>query len=356
MELRRAVVGLAIGVALGALPSAASAAKVGESDGALRYTAGRGETNWLEISLTDAGKYTVHDSGGFHRPDVSPEFGPGCRKEGSKVICDSAGVDRIVVTLGNRDDRFSPASDLPVPYEYSGGSGFDTGEYLQSDSPVTVSADRRPNDGVARRDNVHRDVEGLFGSRAADKLRGSRRGSDLLGDLGADILIGARGDDHIAAARVEDSGTDSGLLRSQGHDTIRCGAGQDSVLADLHDQVARDCEVVGRPHCQPDSPSPNASCTVGIRYLGSDGADRIRPDRFVNKMFAYGHGGDDRIFSAGGNAELHGEGGDDVIRSQDGDHYYPDEIHCGTGDDVVHADAWDDVARDCETVHRAASG
>jgi Ca2+-binding RTX toxin-like protein len=271
------------------------------------------------------------------------------------VICDSAGVDRIAVALGNRDDRFRPLADLPVPFEYSGGDGFDTIEYSQTDHPVTISADGRADDGAAGLDSVHRDVEGLRGSRSADTLRGSRRGSDLFGDLGADMLIGGRGGDHIAGGRIEDVGTDSGVLRPQGHDTIRCGAGQDSVLADRHDQVARDCEVVARPYCQPASPSPDAYCTLGIRYLGSNGADRIRPDPFVDKMFAYGRGGDDRISSVGGNSELHGEAGDDVIRARDSNSYYPDEIHCGTGHDVAYADAWDDVATDCETVHRAAA-
>lgn len=348
------VAGLAIGVVvLGAVPAAASGARVGESDGALRYTAGRGETNWLEISLTDAGEYRVYDGGGFDLPGVPTEAGSGCRKEGSDVICASTGVGRIVVTLGNGADRFMPADDLPVPFEYSGGGGLDSIEYSRTKHPVTISADRRADDGPLGRDNVHRDVETLRGSRSADTLRGSRRGSDLLGDTGADTLIGGRSDDHIAGGMIESVGTDSGVLRPQGHDTIRCGAGRDSVLADRHDEVAGDCEVVGRPYCKPVSDSPNAGCSGGYRYLGSRGADSIRPDPSVDKMFAYGRGGNDRISSVRGSGDLHGEGGGDVIRAQDGDHYYPDTIHCGTGQDVAYADAWDTVARDCETVHRA---
>ncbi|HKP88562.1 MAG TPA: hypothetical protein VJT75_01185 [Thermoleophilaceae bacterium] len=353
--MHRALAGLALAGALGAVPGAASGATVGESAGALRYSAGSGETNWLEISLTDAGDYRLYDGGGFDLPGVPTDVGPGCRREGSDVICDSDGVDRIRVTLRNGADRLIPAADLPAPFEYSGGGGVDSIEYSRSGEPVAISANRRADDGAARRDNVHRDVEELRGSRAADTLRGSRRGSDLFGDLGADTLIGGRGGDHIAGGRIEDSGTDSGVLRSQGHDTIRCGAGSDSVLADRHDQVARDCEVVGRPYCQPDSEAPAASCSPGYRYLGSDGADRIRPDRFVTKVFAYGHGGDDVMYSGTGGAELHGEGGGDVMRAQDGQQYYPDAIECGKGDDVVYADPWDSVAKDCETVHRPAA-
>jgi hypothetical protein len=347
--------GLAVAVALGAVPSVASGATVGESDGALRYSAGRGETNWLEISLTDAGDYRLYDGGGFDLPGVPTDVGPGCRREGSDVICDSDGVDRIRVTLRDGADRLIPAGDLPAPFEYSGGGGVDSIEYSRSGQAVAISANRQADDGAAGRDNVHRDVEELRGSLAADTLRGSPRGSDLFGDLGADELIGGRDDDHIAGGRIEDSGTDSGLLRPQGHDTIRCGAGSDSVLADRHDHVAHDCEVVGRPYCQPDSEAPDASCSSGYRYLGSDGADRIRPDRFVTKVFAYGRGGGDRMFSGTGGAQLHGEGGGDVIRARDAHHDYPDTIHCGRGHDVVYADPWDTVARNCETVHRAAA-
>jgi RTX calcium-binding nonapeptide repeat (4 copies) len=355
MRMHGALAGLAVALALGAVPSMASGATVGESDGALRYSAGPGETNWLEISLTDAGDYRLYDGGGFDLPGVPTDVGPGCRREGSDVICDSEGVDRIGVTLRDGADRLIPAADLPAPFEYSGGAGVDSIEYSRSDRAVEISANRQADDGAAGRDNVHRDVEELRGSRAADTLRGSPRGSDLFGDLGADELIGGPGNDHIAGGRIEDSGTDSGLLLPQGHDTIRCGAGSDSVLADRGDHVAHDCEVVGKPYCQPDSRAPDAGCTGGYRYLGSDGADRIRPDRFATKVFAYGRGGGDRMFGGTGSDQLHGEGGDDVMRARDERHDYPDTIRCGTGHDVVYADPWDTVARNCETVHRAAA-
>jgi hypothetical protein len=355
MRARGVVAGLAAVVALGAVPSLASGATVGEGDGALRYSAGPGEINWLEISLTDAGEYRLHDSGGFGHADVRADLGPGCRRDGHDAICDPDSVDRIRVTLRDEADRLFPATDLPAPFEYSGGGAVDSIEYTNTDHAVTISANREADDGVAGHDNVHRDVENQRGSRAADTLRGSPRGSDLFGDLGADTLIGTSGGDHIAGGLIEDVGTDSGELYPQGHDTIRCGTGSDSVLADRHDTVARDCEVVGRPYCQPYSDDPDSGCTGGYRYLGSDRADRIRPDPLVFAVFAYGRGGDDRIFGTTGSDQLHGEGGGDVIRAKDGDHDDPDTIHCGTGNDVVYADSWDTVAGDCETVHRPAA-
>lgn len=355
MGLSARVVGIAVAAAFAAAPGAAPGATVRESDGALRYSAGRGEANWLEISLTDAGEYRLYDGGGFDLPGVPTDVGAGCRRDDTNVICDPDGVDRIRVTLRDGADRLSPLARLPVPFEYSGGGGLDSIEYWHTNDAVKISADREADDGVAGHDNVHRDVERMLGSRSADVLRGSPRGSDLIGDLGADTLVGGRGDDHIAGGRIEDSGTDSGELLTQGHDTIRCGAGSDSVLADSHDSVAHDCEVVGRPYCQFHNHDPDSYCTLGYRYLGSDGPDPIRPDQYTTKVFSYGHGGDDRLFSEDGNTQLHGERGDDVFRAQDGNHYLPDEISCGPGRDVVYADAWDEVARNCETVHRGVA-
>jgi hypothetical protein len=73
----------------------------------------------------------------------------------------------------------------------------------------------------------------LYGLAGRDVLRGGD-GADLLaGGLGADVLEGGRGSDRLTAAdRVRD--------------TIRCGRGRDTVIADRIDRVARDCERVRR--------------------------------------------------------------------------------------------------------------
>jgi hypothetical protein len=64
----------------------------------------------------------------------------------------------------------------------------------------------------------------LLGTQRADRLRGTRR---------ADVVCGFGGNDRID-------------VRGGGVDTVFCGTGRDTVLADASDRVAPDCEVVHR--------------------------------------------------------------------------------------------------------------
>jgi Ca2+-binding RTX toxin-like protein len=64
----------------------------------------------------------------------------------------------------------------------------------------------------------------------------------------------------------------------------------------------------------------------------------------------------DVLVGGGGNDHIYGGGGNDTIGAQDGER---DWISCGTNGahsvpdrDVVYADRVDNVARDCEVVHR----
>jgi hypothetical protein len=83
----------------------------------------------------------------------------------------------------------------------------------------------------------------LLGTARADLLRGlggndrltALAGSDFLqGGPGRDLHDAGFGDDRVAASY------------DGARDTVRCGAGLDVVNADLVDDVARDCELVGR--------------------------------------------------------------------------------------------------------------
>jgi Ca2+-binding RTX toxin-like protein len=83
------------------------------------------------------------------------------------------------------------------------------------------------------------------------------------------------------------------------------------------------------------------------RIFGDAGDDYITGDR-----------GADRIAGGSGNDQLFGNLGPDVVSGGPGDDRINvvrgevDEVRCGAGRDVVHADAADKVARDCEVVHR----
>ena len=74
----------------------------------------------------------------------------------------------------------------------------------------------------------------LTGLGGADRLDGLAGADFLDGGDGRDTVVGGPGDDRIAAE--EDGAKDS----------ISCGAGRDTVTAELADQVAADCETVGR--------------------------------------------------------------------------------------------------------------
>lgn len=96
----------------------------------------------------------------------------------------------------------------------------------------------------------------VIGTGGADVLRGSPRADNLYGKAGNDRLLGLGGADLLDGGRGRDvleggAGRDRLLARDGARDTIRCGPGRDTVVADQTDRIAADCEVVRRP-----APSP----------------------------------------------------------------------------------------------------
>jgi Ca2+-binding RTX toxin-like protein len=346
-----------------AAPATALGATVGIESGTLRYTGGSGEKNLVGIAFQrDDGEYEIYESGSTApAPPTRVETGPGCRRVEDpyqvRIRCSAAGVERIAVSLLDRDDALGSQSELPDPLTYSGGGGHDNVSY--SVRGVNMSADGTADDGPSAQDNVQPDVEIMLGTPFADRLFGTAAGSELRGDNGDDTLVGGAGDDAIHAAYVETTGLDFGDFYASGTDTVRCGGGQDFAFADFDDLVGRDCEVVGRGFRCVSTGSP---C---YRYHGSDGDDRIVPVLFSNPARirgragddsivgaygdrVYGDKGDDRLWGSGG-AILYGGRGKDVFGIRNGHH---DTVHCGRGRDRVKADQRDRVARDCERVRR----
>lgn len=85
----------------------------------------------------------------------------------------------------------------------------------------------------------------------SDRVFGRGGGDYLYGDSGRDVVAGGSGTDFLYGG----SGGDfiDGLTRNgdpaypeEGKDTIRCGAGEDTVVANALDEVAPDCEHVSR--------------------------------------------------------------------------------------------------------------
>ena len=82
----------------------------------------------------------------------------------------------------------------------------------------------------------------IVGSRRADRITGTAYADRLSGGGGNDRLAGRAGRDVLEGG----AGNDVIDARDGEVDTIRCGAGRDSVLADAGDRVAKDCESVRR--------------------------------------------------------------------------------------------------------------
>ena len=78
----------------------------------------------------------------------------------------------------------------------------------------------------------------LIGNEGDDELVGGDDGDRLEGRAGRDSYDGGLGDDFISA-------------RDSVRETVICGEGVDSVVADLEDEVAADCENVDKPLAPP---------------------------------------------------------------------------------------------------------
>jgi uncharacterized repeat protein (TIGR01451 family) len=109
----------------------------------------------------------------------------------------------------------------------------------------------------------------IRGTQKANKLRGTGAGDTMKGLGGNDVLRGFGGDDCLNGGRGNDrviagpggdrliggkgrdtmlggGGPDVIKARDGQRDVIKCGPGQDTVLADKSDRVAKDCEKVRR--------------------------------------------------------------------------------------------------------------
>jgi len=92
----------------------------------------------------------------------------------------------------------------------------------------------------------------ITGTHGNDRLVGSPRADTIRGEAGRDLLLGRGGGDYLDGGPGRDT-VDGGAGADQvvtaydgGRDSVRCGSGADVVNADLTDDVARDCELIGR--------------------------------------------------------------------------------------------------------------
>ncbi len=161
--------------------------------------------------------------------DVTVDLGGGAFAPGSRPEPDGDQEIKFGVDLGGGSDVFT----------IRGGEGPD--RFLQSREWGDLTPD-------ADHDTILRGVERIVidGRGGGDQLRAWGAGAAITvrGGAGTDDLLGNEGDDTIDARDGE-------------IDTVQCGNGNDTVLADAADTVAGDCENVDRGGGTPPSRPPN---------------------------------------------------------------------------------------------------
>jgi len=189
----------------------------------------------------DAGVDTLDGSGGNDLLDGGP---------GENYLYDGPGDDTVVG--GPNQDSFHPG---PGRDTYSGGDGnSDYIDYGPRTSPVTITLDGQPDDGEAGEgDNVGADIESAYGGSGNDRIVGGPNGNTLRGGPGNDSITGGSGEQRIEG----NEGDDTIEARDGVFDSIDCGPGNDTVLADLGDSTTG-CEIA--PDRDGDGTANEADC------------------------------------------------------------------------------------------------
>ena len=184
---------------------------------------------------------------------------------GGDGLEDEAGNDTVIG--GPNDDRWTagPGTDT-----FAGGDGDDSASYSGRLGAVTITLDGIADDGEAgEADNVGADVEGALGGSGADRIVGNAVGNRLGGGAGNDSLVGGASEDRLEGGE----GDDTIDARDGRYDSIDCGPGTDTLLADPVDG-AENCEIapdrdgdgtLNEADCAPDNAAvhPGAGEIVG---------------------------------------------------------------------------------------------
>lgn len=203
-----------------------------------------GELSYVSADATSLNSLSARSSGGnvvLRDPTVDGGMDPGpCHPDEItndanawiiQVSCSISGqgLNRVRVSLGDREDHAELALSLPVTL--SGGFGTDT---LKSGDGADVVTGDDGNDT-------------LFGGGGNDQASGGDGNDRVSGGAGDDILQAGLGLDRLEGG----DGSDDLRSRDGLADAVSCGAGFDRVDADTVDQMADDCEAVTRTATAP---------------------------------------------------------------------------------------------------------
>ena len=229
-----------------------------------------------------AGDDLIAPDGYEHANADVVDGGPGTdRIEGDYSSRFSDSDPPVAITLGGGADDGRPGESddlrsvekvsLNVGGSFTGTDGPDEFRLSQVGTPSTMNA--RGGDDVLRSGD------------GPDHLDGGAGNDSIDGGFGDDVLIGGPGHDTISG---DLAGGDCGPLWCKypyGNDTIdardgevdsvTCGAGTDTVLADPQDVVAPDCEHVDRRSAAPATSAGAGSAPHGAARLSLQGHPRL---------------------------------------------------------------------------------
>ncbi|MEU4690385.1 calcium-binding protein [Actinoplanes sp. NPDC023714] len=383
---------------LGAVPTLALTAPAYAATGVTRagaqITANAANNRANNITITRVGAF-------FQFRDLGDTMtaGPGCFQFGANAVrCAAAGVTRLAVNAGNRDDRVTntttttgvfnggagidrlvggPRNDIlrgglgndslignggndrsvAEPGRdgrdtFNGGAGRDTADYGLRTIAVNVTLNGVANDGSAPEfDNNLTNVENAIGGRGNDRLTGNAASNVLEGQAGTDTMSGLAGNDRLIGGFGTDTlfggaGADTAvaLALRDGRDTFNGGAGTDTT-----DYSARGIAVnvtlngVANDGSAPEFDNNQANVEnaiggrAGDRLTGNAAANRL--DGRAGNDVLFGAGGRDTLIGGLGNDQFFGQAGADLLQAVD--RQRDPVVNGGAGSDDCNTDAVD---------------
>jgi Ca2+-binding RTX toxin-like protein len=236
----------------------------------------------------------------------------------SITVADSVGM-HVYARGDDGCDTFFPSRT--VNQDFYGGAGEDLANYSGRIYDLNVSLDDVANDGeYGHADNIHSDVERVYGGDGNDSLTGSAGNNLLYGGAGWDSLSGGWGDDSLSGGDGNDT-----LVGDDGDDTLMGGMGQDLMMG---------CAGTDRV----DYSDRFYAVYVSLDYGWNDGQytehDLVFPDIEVviggwGNDSIVGTNGDDVLFGGAGNDTLVGLDGNDTLEGSLGN----DKVLGGDGND-----------------------
>jgi Ca2+-binding RTX toxin-like protein len=188
----------------------------------------RDQTGGLEAGdgCTQETPHRVVCTGSISTISVNLESGDDFLKNRTslRLVGDGGGPGEDVVFGGSGADEHTDG-DLEAD-TFFGGDGEDAIDYITCPAGgVNVTLDDAANDGCSlQSDNVHSDIEKVFGTPSDDVLTGNSADNDIRGAHGADVINGMGGDDVLRG----DTGAD---VLDGGDGTDDCDVGPDGVSA-----------------------------------------------------------------------------------------------------------------------------